>query len=92
MTATRRQKPGAIRIKRSCSRCFRRLTGAQLREGMTVLEDGRAGATVCNQCLSAEEVGHLAWLEATSEAALNLYDNRVVIRDRFRSPTGAGAN
>jgi hypothetical protein len=94
MTATKgsptmSKRPKALHVPRSCSRCRRRLAYRQIVAGMAVLDDGRIQSTVCADCLSPEECAEMIIKEVSLEYALNVRDNRVVVRDRFRAPTGA---
>jgi hypothetical protein len=77
-----RKRPKAIHIKPHCGRCGRKLAYRGLVTSMLQLDDGFPGDTICADCLSPEECGHMAWLEATSEAALNVRDNRILTRMR----------
>jgi len=54
---------------------------------MAVLDDGHIRGTVCPDCMTLEELGAMAWMEATSEAGLNS-DGRLLVRDKFRTGTG----
>jgi hypothetical protein len=49
---------------------------------MALLNDGYIEGVACVECLSLEEIGHCAWFEATSEAALNVADGRILTRTR----------
>jgi hypothetical protein len=77
----------AVHVPKVCSRCRRRLPYRALMASMACLDDGFIQGTVCADCLTPEECGHMAWLEATSECALNT-DGRILVRDKFRAPTG----
>ena len=48
---------------------------------MALFNDGYIESLSCVECLSLEEVGRMAFLEATAEAALNA-DGRVLVRTR----------
>jgi len=85
-TTMRQRRPKRVHVPRSCSRCQRRLTATQVRDAWAVLNDGYVQATVCASCLTPEECGHMAWLEATSEVGLNIRDNRILVRQK-RFPT-----
>jgi hypothetical protein len=78
----RGRRVAAVKIPRSCQRCGRRLSSAQLRDGMAVLEDGYVRFSVCNSCISVDEMAMMVIKEATLEYALNAHDNRVVVRTK----------
>jgi hypothetical protein len=79
MTRRPRRK---VKIKKTCSRCFRRLTTHELTAAMAILNDGVVGDTICADCMSPDELGRCAWLEAVTEAGLNIRDGKVLVRTR----------
>jgi hypothetical protein len=89
-TVTRRRRIPAVRIPKSCDRCKRRLTSTEIRNGWAVSDgDGHVVGTICSPYLSVEEMADAVIFEATKEAALNLYDGRILVRNkRFPTPTG----
>jgi hypothetical protein len=70
-----------VKIPKACSRCRRRLTSREQIAGMALFNDGYIEGLSCANCLTLEEVGHCAWLEATTEAGLNT-DGRILVRTK----------
>jgi len=86
-TTMRQRRPKPVHVPKVCSRCHRRLPYRTLTASMAVLDDGHIRGTVCPDCMTLEELGAMAWMEATSEAGLNS-DGRLLVRDKFRTGTG----
>jgi hypothetical protein len=76
----RRVRP--VHVPRSCDRCRRRLTNAQIRDGMAVLSDGKITHTVGTCCLTLQELGDLVLKEVSMQAGLNVQDGLVYVRPK----------
>ncbi len=85
LPARKRLKP--IHVFRTCSRCQRRLTTAELCNGWAVSDiDGHVTATVCGPCMTVQEMADAVMFEATLEIGYNT-DGRILTREK-RLPTG----
>ncbi|MGO9382173.1 MAG: hypothetical protein ACLP4W_08755 [Mycobacterium sp.] len=91
MTATTKghpvkKRPAQIKIPRVCERCQRRLSDLDRMNAMGQFRDGFITGTVCNSCLTIEELADMTILECTREAGLNV-DGRILNRSRrFENP------
>jgi hypothetical protein len=76
------KRPRPLHVPRTCERCHRRLTNAQIRDSMACVNSGQIWATVCQNCLSPTDMAQMVIRAATEEYGLNVRDERLYKREK----------